>query len=420
MLKRLSLTNFKVFKEKVAIEPGLLTVLIGPNASGKSTIVQALAVLKQSQGQNRLVLDRPYLALGSFTDIVHARDTNKVITFELVITVDEPIEPLVPADSQFEYEVAFDSEGLRRQQGTIIEVLGRKVAGSFTRERPRSKDTLRVDEIEFSLGGGDVLGRPLYVTGVRDRGHTAKRQTLEKALEKLLTTVVRFLDNLFIVPAMRGFDQPTYSLVDRPVVDLITVEGPLEQSKLTVNTLGYRRELEGKISAWTKRIVGSRIEARLVPRMRIALEAIGPTISVNIVNEAFGTSSLVQMLLQLAVAPHGSLVAVDDPEIHLHPKAQAELTEILVDVARDENKQVMLTTHSEHILMGLLTAVAKGKLEPGELAVYFFERTNGSAKADQLPVDEKGRIEGGLRGFFEADIEQLDTYLQALKKQASA
>jgi len=270
--------------------------------------------------------------------------------------------------------------------------------------------------MEFSVGAGDLVGQPLRITGSRDLHHTDGREALAKAMEELIRTVRRFLDSLFIVPAIRGFDQPTYRLVDRPVLDLITVEGPLEQSTLTVNTLGYRRELEEKISAWTKRIVGSRIEARLVPPMRIALEAIGPTISVNIVNEAFGTSGLVQVLLQLAVAPHGSLVVVDDPEIHLHPKAQAELTEILVDVARDENKQVMLTTHSEHILMGLLTAVAKGKLEPGELAVYFFERTNGSAKADQLPVDEKGRIEGGLRGFFEADIEQLDAYLQALKK----
>ena len=97
----------------------------------------------------------------------------------------------------------------------------------------------------------------------------------------------------------------------------------------------------------------------------------------------------------------------------MHPAAQALLTDTLVDIAHAEDQQLILTTHSEHILMGLLTSVARGDLTPDELRVYYFTRGDGAAKVERLEVNDNGQIKGGLKGFFEAETASMDRYMQA-------
>lgn len=72
-------------------------------------------------------------------------------------------------------------------------------------------------------------------------------------------------------------------------------------------------------------------------------------------------------------------------------------------IANTETQQFILTTHSEHILMGLLTAVAEGKLEADDLAVYYFTRKGDTAKAERLEVTSNGQIHGGLKGFLRSN-----------------
>ncbi len=73
----------------------------------------------------------------------------------------------------------------------------------------------------------------------------------------------------------------------------------------------------------------------------------------------------------------------------------------------------MLTTHSEHVLMGLLTAVADGRLSPADLAVYELRREGSASRAERLEVNEYGQIAGGLGGFLEVDVDQLGKLIEA-------
>lgn len=156
---------------------------------------------------------------------------------------------------------------------------------------------------------------------------------------------------------------------------------------------------------------------KLIPDKRVSAEAYNGS-RTNLVNEGFGANQLMVLLAQMVVAPEGSLLGIEEPEIHLHPRAQAMLAEIFAELATREGKQILLTTHNEHILIGLLTQVAEGKLKPEDLAVYYFDKEGPAAKATKLAVDEKGGLKGGLRGFFEADIEQAERRLQALVKKS--
>ena len=107
---------------------------------------------------------------------------------------------------------------------------------------------------------------------------------------------------------------------------------------------------------------------------------------------------------------------VEEPETHLHPKAQAELASVMAEEAKSQDMQIIMTTHSEHILGRLLTLVAEGELSKDELAIYAFAKDDGGVcSASQIEVTEDGRVKGGLQDFFETELDELDRYMKALQ-----
>jgi predicted ATPase len=106
-------------------------------------------------------------------------------------------------------------------------------------------------------------------------------------------------------------------------------------------------------------------------------------------------------------------VGIEEPELHLHPALQPQVARILADVVQ-QGSQVICTTQSEHFLMALLQMVLEGSLDSKALCVYYVE----SGQARKLEVDKQGRLSEGLRGFFEANEEQLLQRLQLLMHRA--
>ena len=180
--------------------------------------------------------------------------------------------------------------------------------------------------------------------------------------------------------------------------------------------------LENKLSTWLRRVTGVGIGADLITSSethgipRVHLRSLTPTGEVSIAIEGHGSNMAVLLLLELAVAARDAIVMIEEPEIHLHPKAQAELASVLAEEAKAESKQLIMTTHSEHILGRLLTLVAEKKLAMDELAIYAFEKDQkGVCTASEIEVTEDGRVIGGLKDFFEADLAELDRYIRALQ-----
>jgi predicted ATPase len=201
------------------------------------------------------------------------------------------------------------------------------------------------------------------------------------------------------------------------VADFGDVRSPNRQQEIAT-TLKYREdELQDKLSSWYERVTEIRVRFVLREGRTTFVESVTPDGAFNIVNEGFGSNQLAFLLGQLAVAPEDSTVAIEEPEIHLHPRAQYELAKVLREAAIQEKKQLIITTHSEHILHSLLTAVAAGDLTTEDLSVNYFEKKDGVAEVRRLEVDDKGRVKGGLPGFFQAEIDQMDKYIKALSKR---
>ena len=136
-------------------------------------------------------------------------------------------------------------------------------------------------------------------------------------------------------------------------------------------------------------------------------------VDINLSDAGAGLAALFPIVVALAFYPEGSTVFIEHPEMHLHPKLQYELAEFFLMVSEKRNYQLIIETHSEHLLYGLLNAVAQKRLKPGELTVYSARKENGKSLFEKMTVHEDGSLEGNLSDFLEADVDAFLDWLKA-------
>ena len=126
---------------------------------------------------------------------------------------------------------------------------------------------------------------------------------------------------------------------------------------------------------------------------------------VGLTDVGFGVSQILPVLTQCYYVDEGSILILEQPEAHLHPKAQSELADVLIDVVKNRKVQIILESHSEHLLLRLMRRIAEGEeceegISVDKTAFHFCEINDGNSKAEQLKVDEYGNISNWPQNFF--------------------
>jgi hypothetical protein len=126
---------------------------------------------------------------------------------------------------------------------------------------------------------------------------------------------------------------------------------------------------------------------------------------VNFADTGFGLSQLLPLVVQAFHSPPGSLIFLEQPEIHLNPRLQCHLSGLLTAVA-EAGKTVVVETHSEHLVLALRALIAEGKLKSEDVGLYYVERSGAKSTARQIPIQKDGFIESDQwpRGFFEESL----------------
>jgi hypothetical protein len=121
---------------------------------------------------------------------------------------------------------------------------------------------------------------------------------------------------------------------------------------------------------------------------------------VSLADVGFGVSQVLPVLVLLAYVPEGSTVVLEQPELHLHPAVHAGLADIILEVSAIRKIQVIVESHSEHLLRRLQRRVAEGKAKTDDIALFFCEYNNGESSLKRLDLSELGQIRNWPDGFF--------------------
>ena len=121
----------------------------------------------------------------------------------------------------------------------------------------------------------------------------------------------------------------------------------------------------------------------------------------------FGASQVLPALVLLYYVPEGSIVLLEHPEIHLHPSAQSGLADVILAAAGDRKVQVIVESHSEHLLRRLQLRVAEGLAAPEDVKLYFTSMTEGAATLSDLELNEWGEIRNWPDNFFGDELGEI-------------
>jgi predicted ATPase len=439
--------NFRCFPDTGWIDIKPLTVLIGPNNSGKTSLITPLLLLKQTLecGDDTvpLMTKGPLLDIGSYKDLIARHDTSLPLRLSLrfhhhdldkgeklpklgyvppgEISVSfTSTQGLTPNDFQLEeYEVfdSFSQPYLSRRR-----ISNDQFSLQFYPNKKLSPKTLNLIERD----------QPVKFIFTDQPVHTLFKERLKKRSKSDKGSIIRSV----------SFDEGTtlyFAIVSTVEVELkrifgiTTFIGPLREatkrlyefSGETPKNVGIKGESTPEIIArgldkehrsWIQKwIAAFEFGGILRPRrgafdtFYLEVTRIGKKekSSANLADMGFGLSQVLPLIVQSAYLPKDGLLITEQPEIHLNPKLQCTLADLFVDTAK-AGKQVLVETHSEHFLMRLRRLVGEGRISSDEIAIYFVEKADNGSSVRSIPLQSNGHIspENWPKGFFEDSLRE--------------
>ncbi len=364
MLDSLHISSFKCF-EVLELHLGSLTLLSGVNGGGKSSVIQALVLLAQTLREREwgraLMLEGPDVALGSAADVLNQRTA-------------------------------------RRQLSLGAATATERVVWTFATEDRRA--------LSVELAGASVDGHAVGLEG--------PVRWLLPADRAEKSAVVASLRRLSWISAERTGP--------RELLPLRDAQGHIQ--------VGARGELAAGLLYWRESdpvpamLCLPNVPPTLFHQVRGRMQAFFPGCDLRVApidgasavslrlrsdatsdfqrpqNVGFGLTQLFPILVAVLAARAGDVLLIENPEVHLHPQAQQLIGTLLAQVA-SSGVQVVVETHSDHVLNGVRLAVKTKLVDAANVAVHFFS-PSGSSYVPQSPrLDADGRLDSWPEGFFD-------------------
>lgn len=500
MLRHLAVENFKCFGDRQVAPLGPITLLYGPNSGGKSSLIKALLLLKQTfegyvSGSPCLVPRGRLVDLGSFKSMLHRHDVEKELTISVKY---DPTDLrggprcLLPRSPQtkaidISYRANASSTGDKHEVAELSRVLYElnepqslrlqmKNAGKgpeeedkfefdspwFSEKNDRQTDT-EVGLLQRLLDSWPTSEFSPFFEGASDSSWPSDWRVSGELLQKLYAmptdwsplpvqfahfqdksegsregaTLANGLTN-FLMRIAREF---------RTVLQSISYLGPLrsrleryyQQSGVVKNSVGNngedlasvayanRKGLIKKVNHWFERFdipylfevraAGNDITGQLIS---LALIDLASGLRINTADVGFGIGQLLPIIVE-GVLTQNNTIVVEQPEIHLHPRLQAHVADLIIQTAAlsspkfksDRNttpgKQWIVETHSETLILRVQRRIREGLVRPDDVSVLYLQPDGeGGTEIFHLEMDRDGEfIDEWPGGFFEESYDEL-------------
>jgi len=440
--------GFKSICDRTRLELGQLTVLAGPNSSGKSAIMQPLLLLKQT-------LESPY-------DVGPLRLDGENVSF---VDSDQVFSRTGPDGYVPEIEVGIDTSKV------VASLFFRRERDSISLDRWEEYDRSgqRTRSVSSRMTSEQLLSE--YDEELRRQGELKDERSAEAAfrqkkclpfayfqVQRSPTSYTRFMRSpwtileemlacLVHVPAVRAAPGRTFELVrlNNSYVSVSASAFDPEASDVRLAVHAIESEVfEGRFDRYVASLVkrwreadglrlgrleamlgdlqlSSRIEAKLIGHSRLDLlvSRIARTDNtetkdlVSILNTGQAILHVLPVLAALAVASHHHWVYVEQPELHLHPGAQVRLARYLLEAA-NRGATVIVETHSNLLLKGIQQQIASGEFAPNLVKLHWFHQDGeGVTRIDSAELDEHGAFGNWPVDFSNVELDIEGRYIDA-------
>ncbi len=448
MLTQIKLTNFKCFKEETTFPLSKFNLFTGANGAGKSTLLQSLLIMRQSIDHNpytsELILNGSCVNLGSFDDVRNKNiSASEPILFEFNI---RNISRFGVSENSVFYKLKaedknvslFISEILLSQYNPLEEF------PRFQKDNTKYHWYYKGKEL-YELSGDDsnpphlcrlIKLAPHYFNIEKDKTyplikdeakkysyHTETRKNSnhdfslswfgffcfddEKEQDNLNFEKIHFISadrigpqEIYLKSNLSDFahvgtkGEFAVNLLNKMAQELVNEELCLGEDAKTLIT---------QTEAWLGNILAP-LSLEVKPLKANLLELLIGGFRPS--NVGFGYSSILPIIVTGLIAKPDEKIIIENPEIHLHPKAQSALVEFLVKVA-NTGVQIFIESHSDHILNGLLVQCKKfeenkGGIQKDDVTINYFHKDEmDQTKITKINIEEGGRIRYTPKGFFD-------------------
>jgi hypothetical protein len=447
MIDELRIRNFKAWRDTGDMRLAPLTVIFGANSSGKSSLLQLPLMLRQTveSPDRRRVLHvgdaQTPIDLGSFRSLVWEHDLERRLEFSVGWPLPIPLE-LVDARSKTTYRTTrlrFDASIEGTAEGPKVIHMQYSAAGDG--DDPLTLGLRRTQKrYEVIVEGYDPIrtqGRPALVAAP-DHFHgfpdelRGSYQNLDITADLSLTLEERLRSISYLgplrEPPVRWYrwsgEVPDWvgSRGERAVEMLLADRGARYSSK----PREHRKTLQALTASWLVRLgivkdfaVEPIVEGRDEYEVRVRITRGAP--SVLLTDVGFGVSQVLPVVTGVLGAARDTTLLFEQPEIHLHPAAQAELADLFITgldvllLGKRRNVQFVVETHSEHLLRRLMRRQAEGRIPPRTVAIYYVESGAKGSELRELELDEFGDIRNWPTNFFGDSIGDIAAQARAAR-----
>ena len=423
----ISVQGFKSLADQSRIEIRPLTILAGANSSGKSSIMQPLLLMKQtleaSYDPGPLLLNGPNAKFTSANQFIsrlqknsdrqafsvqinHAIFPTLKITFSLNENQTLEIREMIIGFGNYSFSLRPN-----QSSGELEKII------SIVRQKKL------LEGLKWSVFRNRCFLNVAY-EALNDEARVKFSPILQIYEPGIFSFFVfqEELHNIVHVPGLRGNPERVYPKTatgpafpgkfENYVASVLahwqgTKDGRLKRLEAMLTDLG----LTWKISA--KPIDDTQIELQ-IGRLSKARRGGGDLVS--IADVGFGVSQVLPVLVALLVAEPGQLVYLEQPELHLHPRAQYALAKILAETAK-RGVKLVVETHSALLLLQVQTLVAKGDLDPNLVKLHWFSRSDndGTTSIESADLDQDGAFGDWPEDFGDVEWKAEGAYLDAVE-----
>lgn len=434
LLTEIRLRNFKsIQKDDVQLRP--LTIFTGPNSSGKSNIMQAIAVLSQigRKAQSEL-RTREYTTLSKSLEgetsefyrfprpfeqyILYKGETERQLTLEIHFRSRE-------SQRNIGYAVKYVSEPKTTQQQKTTQqllFLNRVPAHHTTQTETKISSTSRIEIPTLwrnhppRANANQLLNPESFISSetktVKKRAIRDPR--LRRRVNSLVKEIQNELERVYLLSAPRGIiptetqvgPDPTW--VGKNGQDLIYI-----LSRIYGQT--RYKSIQNKISEWAEKFGIGNIGAGLRKGSFLGADFEDPRLNTifDMTSSSYGSRQLLTIITQIFWCNSGDILLIEEPEISLHPGSQVLIQELFAEAISD-GKQIICATHSPFFVLSLSKVIGKKTLSKKDVVIYHVDKDTDGTTTRKLDLSDKGFVKDWIPSFLDVENKLFSEWVESL------